>query len=127
MHLRGGVKIGARDDKEDTSNKWGTKAKDSSLGFLVGGGVDFALMEDLTLYADVGYANGIYLNNTSADHSDCLDFGIGVTKSYDACSVSAGFVGATNGYGMYNTTYTDNGDTKYPFSWGIPLRVSYSF
>ena len=62
-----------------------------------------------------------------AGTKNVMNFGIGVQKDYEGCSVSAGFVGATNGTGMYKTTYTDNGDTKYPFSWGIPLRVSYSF
>ena len=123
IHAQVGTKIGTY----KTGDKSDDYKKDGQLGLFFAAGVDYKLMEDLTLFGDVGYANGIYMSNSVADHKDCLNFGLGIQKSYDACSVSAGFVGATNGYGMYKTTYTDNGDTKYPFSWGIPLRVSYSF
>ena len=124
IHVQGGVKIGTwKKGNEDKDYE-----KDGQLGFLVAGGVDYKLMEDLTLYADVGFANGIYMKNSDADNTDCLNFGVGVTKDYgEGCSVSAGFVGATNGNGMYTTTYKDGTDTKYPFSWGIPLVITYSF
>ena len=127
IHARVGTKLNCPDLKEDDNGN--IKEKDGQFGFLVGAGVDYALMDDLTLYADFGYANGIYWSCSTADNTDCLDFGIGVTKDYgEGCSVSAGFVGATNGNGMYDTTYTDdNGDTQYPFSWGIPLVITYSF
>ena len=122
IHAQVGTKIGTYLIDKDGKNK-----KDGQFGIFVAGGVDYKVMEDVKVFADVGYANGIYLSNKNADNTDCMNFGIGVQKDYEGCSVSAGFVGATNGYGMYQTTYTDNGDTKYPFSWGIPLRVSYSF
>jgi hypothetical protein len=119
VHAQFGTKLNAPDAEKEKG--------DGQLGFLVAGGVDYKIMDDLTLYADAGYANGVYMKNTTADHSDCMNFGLGVTKDYgEGCSVSAGFVGATNGYGMYDTTYTD-GDKKYPFSWGIPLVITYSF
>jgi len=123
VHAQFGVKLNCPDKKELKKEN-----KDGKLGFLVAGGVDYKIMDDLTLYANAGYANGIYAKLSSAEHSDILDFGIGVTKDYgEGCSVSAGFVGATNGKGMYDTTYTDNDETKYPFSWGIPLVITYSF
>lgn len=122
IHAQVGTKIGTYLIDKDGKNK-----KDGQFGIFVAGGVDYKLADDLKLFADVGYADGIYLSNKNADNTDCMNFGIGVQKDYEGCSVSAGFVGATNGTGMYKTTYTDNGDTKYPFSWGIPLRVSYSF
>jgi hypothetical protein len=127
LHAQFGVKLNCPDLKDDATSDYGIKAKDGQLGFLVAGGVDYKIMDDLTLYANAGYANGIYKSLSSEDHSDVLDFGIGVTKDYgEGCSVSAGFVGATNGVGMYDATYTD-GEKKYPFSWGIPLVITYSF
>ena len=121
VHAQFGTKLNAPDVKKEKA--------DGQLGFLVAGGVDYKIMDDLTLYADAGYANGVYMKNTTEDKSDCVNFGLGVTKDYgEGCSVSAGFVGATNGYGMYSTEYKkDNGDTEKAFSWGIPLVITYSF
>ena len=113
IHAQFGTKLNCPDIKKEKG--------DGQLGFLIAGGVDYAVMDDLSVYGDVGYVNGVYRSYTSADKSDSVNFGVGVTKSFDAGSISAGFVGATNNFNPMYTTY-DNA-----FSWGIPLRVSVGF
>ena len=112
-----GTKINNLDSKksaEESEYKTG-------FGFLAGVGVDYALDGGIGIFADVRYANGIYHKNTSADNSDCLVLGAGVTKGFSNGKIGAAFEGATNSNGRYN--YKDSKQ----FAWEIPVVFEYCF
>ena len=118
VHARVGTKINNYDAKktaEDGDYKTG-------FGFLAGAGVDYALEDGIGLFADVRYANNIYKSNTSADKSDCLTIGAGVTKGFSNGKIGAAFEGCTNGKGRYKPNKEGDG-----FSWEIPVKFEYWF
>ena len=116
IHARVGTVIGSAYEKKDSYEK------DGGFGFLVGAGVDYALMESLTLFGQVDYADGIYWNASKKDDTDVLDFGIGVKKDYgDGCSIAVAFEGATNNNGVFKLEKADD------FAWCVPIVITYSF
>ena len=113
IHAIVGTKISAADAKEGKA--------DGAFGFLFGAGVDYNLDGGIGLFADVRYANGIFCKGTSADNSDCLTLGAGVTKGFSNGLIGVAFEGATNSQGRYLEK-----DEK-QFSWEIPVRFEYWF
>ena len=115
--------------------------------FFVGAGVDYAIMDGLSLAADVRYmSNGKGVNNIGdykgygKDKDEgAISFLVGVNKSVSSNgSLGIGFQGATNGCGLVmndgsgiqaGKSYTlgkDGGDGD-EFVWAIPVSVSVWF
>lgn len=117
-HLLAGVAINAADTKEN---------KDDALGFSFGVGADYDLGEGLGVFADVRYANGIWMNSTSADNSDNLVFGLGVEKGWSNGKIGIAFEGSTNNNGRYNITDDKGADKADAFAWEIPVKFEYWF
>ena len=94
--------------------------------FQIGAGVDYIIMDGLTLNADVRYKNVGY-GKKGDDGS--VSFLAGVVKSVGGnASLQAGFQGSTNGCGLVNTEDTgilavENDD----FVWAIPVGLSVFF
>ena len=105
--------------------------------FFVGAGVDYAIMDGLSLAADVRYmSNGKGVNNIKdykgygKDKDEgAISFLVGVNKSVGSNgSIGIGFQGATNGCGFVQS----NGaglvaDATDDFVWAIPVSVSVWF
>ena len=93
--------------------------------FQIGAGVDYVIMDGLTLNADVRYKNVGY----GKDKDDgSVSFLAGVVKSVGGnASLQAGFQGSTNGCGLVQA------DTGIPavenddFVWAIPVGLSVFF
>ena len=93
--------------------------------FQIGAGVDYVIMDGLTLNADVRYMNVGY----GKDKDDgSVSFLAGVVKSVGGnASLQAGFQGSTNGCGLVQA------DTGIPavenddFVWAIPVGLSVFF
>lgn len=117
-HLLAGVAINAADTKEN---------KDDALGFSFGVGADYDLGEGLGVFADVRYANGIWMNSTSADNSDNLVFGLGVEKGWSNGKIGIAFEGSTNNNGRYKITDDKNVAKADAFAWEIPVKFEYWF
>lgn len=117
-HLLAGVAINAADTKEN---------KDDALGFSFGVGADYDLGEGLGVFADVRYANGIWMNSTSADNSDNLVFGLGVEKGWSNGKIGIAFEGSTNNNGRYTITDDKNVAKADAFAWEIPVKFEYWF
>lgn len=117
-HLLAGVAINAADAKEN---------KDDALGFSFGVGADYDLGEGLGVFADVRYANGIWMNSTSADNSDNLVFGLGVEKGWSNGKIGIAFEGSTNNNGRYTITDDKNVAKADAFAWEIPVKFEYWF
>lgn len=115
VHLAVGTKLNTVDNSKTDDSKY-----DGNLGFAIGAGADYSLDNGIGFFGDVRYANGIYMDNTSADKSDCLTLGLGVEKNFSNGKIGIAFEGATNGKGRY--TYEDNA-----FAWEIPVKVEYFF
>ncbi|WP_273467050.1 hypothetical protein [Treponema succinifaciens] len=116
--------------------------------FFVGAGVDYAIMDGLSLAADVRYmSNGKGVNNIKdykgygKDKDEgAISFLVGVNKSVGSNgSIGIGFQGATNNCGLvtndgsgivggksYSWDKDDNGDND-NFVWAIPVSVSVWF
>ena len=112
--------------------------------FFVGGGIDYAIMDGVSLAADVRYMSNAKAggNGFGKDGDEgAISFLIGVNKSVGSNgSLGVGFQGATNGCGLvtaggdsnglvagYNPvpgTVTGDGDE---FVWAIPVSVSVWF
>jgi len=119
VHGRVGTLIGTGYSKKDDFEK------DGGFGFLVGGAVEYKVMEDLSLIGEVDYANGIYANRSTADNMDVVDFGIAVSKSYANGKVVAGFEGTTNNNNAPVNAYTTNKADE--FGWCVPICFEYWF
>ena len=121
--------------------------------FFVGAGVDYAIMDGLSLAADVRYmsnAKGFDTTDSEAlsnwkgygkdNDEGAISFLIGVNKSVGSNgSIGIGFQGATNNCGLvtndgsgivggksYSWDKDDNGDND-NFVWAIPVSVSVWF
>lgn len=112
--------------------------------FFVGGGIDYAIMDGVSLAADVRYMSNAKAGGKGFGKDGdegAISFLIGVNKSVGSNgSLGVGFQGATNGCGLvtaggdsnglvagYNPlpgTVTGDGDE---FVWAIPVSVSVWF
>lgn len=124
VHVRAGSKIGVYDAGETTKKG---KLVDDAVGFLVGGAVDFKLddfadaLANTKAFIEADYANGVYLNGSSADNMDTLTFGVGLVKGYSNGQVGIAFEGTTNNKGVYTLDKADK------FGWCVPIQFQYSF
>ena len=124
FNMNGGVKLFKNSDFDP---KWG-----------IGAGVDYVIMEGLTLNADVRYIsetkyskNGFKIDG----NDDSVSFLIGATKTIGSNgNIGIGFQGATNGSGfsafeayknkknvITDRAYSDN------FAWCVPVMFNLSF
>lgn len=105
--------------------------------FFVGAGVDYAIMDGLSLAADVRYMSNAKSAKEAKDiksygkdgDEGAISFLIGVNKSVGSNgSIGVGFQGATNGCGFTWGTGDDIGGLKAnaadDFVWAIPVSVS---
>ena len=94
--------------------------------FQIGAGVDYVIMDGLTLNADVRYKNVGY-GKKGDDGS--VSFLAGVVKSVGGnASLQAGFQGSTNGCGLVNADGTGiPAVEKDDFVWAIPVGLSVFF
>jgi hypothetical protein len=102
-------------------NKPGDVKKDGAFGFGFGGEVEYALSNGITVFGDVRYANGILLDQTSADKKDTLTFGAGLWKGFSNGNFGVAFEATTNGVNAQADIY-DNA-----MAWQVPVRWEYSF
>lgn len=116
VHLAVGTKLNTVDNSKTDDSKY-----DGNLGFAIGAGADYSLDNGIGFFGDVRYANGIYMDNTSADKSDCLTLGLGVEKNFSNGKIGIAFEGATNNKGLYPLKDND------AFAWEIPVKVEYWF
>ena len=93
--------------------------------FQIGAGVDYVIMDGLTLNADVRYKNVGY----GKDKDDgSVAFLAGVVKSVGGnASLQAGFQGSTNGCGLVQADTGIPAVEKDDFVWAIPVGLSVFF
>ena len=97
--------------------------KDNAFG--IGAGVDYVIMDGLTLNADVRYKNVGY-GKKGDDGS--VSFLAGVVKSVGGnASLQAGFQGSTNGCGLVQADTGIPAIEKDDFVWAIPVGLSVFF
>lgn len=121
VHGLFGVNIGA--DLKESGNTDLIEKDSGAVGFSLGAGLDYNLgefIEGVSAFADVRYASGIWVANTSADKTDCVTFGLGLQKNFSNGLIGIGFEGTTHGTGRYN--YKDQG-----FAWEVPVKFEYFF
>lgn len=93
--------------------------------FQIGAGVDYVIMDGLTLNADVRYKNVGY-GKKGDDGS--VSFLAGVVKSVGGnASLQAGFQGSTNGCGLVQANTGIPAVEKDDFVWAIPVGLSVFF
>lgn len=124
FNMAGGVKLYKNSDFDP---KWG-----------IGAGVDYVIMEGLTLNADVRYVSETKYSVggwTYDGNDDSVSFLIGATKTIGSNgNIGIGFQGATNGSGfsafdayknkknvITDSDYSDN------FAWCVPVMFNLSF
>ena len=93
--------------------------------FQIGAGVDYVIMDGLTLNADVRYKNVGY----GKDKDDgSVSFLAGVVKSVGGnASLQAGFQGSTNGCGLVQADTGIPAVEKDDFVWAIPVGLRVFF
>ena len=90
--------------------------------FIVGAGVDYAIMDGLTLNADVRYKSETSIDG-NGQKDDGISFLVGVDKTVGSNgSIGLGFQGVTNGQGFNGTLKNQD-----KFAWAVPLKVQVSF
>ena len=93
--------------------------------FQIGAGVDYVIMDGLTLNADVRYKNVGY---GKKDDDGSVAFLAGVVKSVGGnASLQAGFQGSTNGCGLVQEDTGIPAVEKDDFVWAIPVGLSVFF
>lgn len=112
FHLQFGSNINSADKAE--------RKADGAFGFVVAGGIDWTVLDNVLLNLDVRYANGIYMADSSDDNTDCFTAGVGIAKNWSNGLLGIGFECATNGYGRYSQDPDG-------FVWTIPVKFQYSF
>ena len=125
FNMVGGIKLFKDDDMDP---KWG-----------IGAGVDYVIMEGLTLNADVRYISETKYskNGVKTDgNDDSVSFLVGAAKTIGSNgNIGIGFQGATNGSGFSafgankNKTvdgYTEAGYSD-KFAWCVPVMFNLSF
>ncbi|MFA6855964.1 MAG: hypothetical protein WCR31_02035 [Treponema sp.] len=120
IHAAVGTKINQM-DKKDGIDAGDKVIEKSGFGMAFGAGADYAFENSIGAFVDVRYANSIYQNATSADDSDNMTLGAGVTKGFSNGVFGVAFEGSTNGGGHYTLAKPDD------FSWAIPVKVEYWF
>ena len=104
------------------------KNSDIDPRFGIGGGVDYTIMDGLTMNADVRY-----ISETKADgydgEDDAVSFLLGVSKGFSNGSLGVGFEGVTNGAGFSSIAAgkDDKGKTHDGFMWCVPVVFTFSF
>lgn len=98
----------------------GDGKEDGAFGFSVGAGIDWSVLDNVPVFLDVRYANGVYMAHDSSDNNDCFTVAAGVSKKWSNGELGIAFECATNGYGRY----THDADE---FVWTIPVKFEYSF
>lgn len=121
-HFIFGVSINGADKKADDVKL------DGAVGFSLGAGVDYSLAEfaeGVGVFADVRYASGLWVADTSADKNDTVTFGLGVEKGWSNGKIGIAFEGTThassNNFGRYNYKDAD------AFAFEVPVKVEYWF
>ena len=90
--------------------------------FDVGAGINYALLDGLTLVADVRYHSETKGDYQKAE-DDGISFLVGVDKTVGSNGIiGVGFQGVTNGRGFNNTLKNQD-----KFAWAVPLKVQVSF
>lgn len=104
------------------------KNSDIDPRFGIGGGVDYTIMDGLTMNADVRY-----ISETKADRydgeDDAVSFLLGVSKGFSNGSLGVGFEGITNGAGFSSIAAgtDDKGKVHDGFMWCVPVVLTFSF
>ena len=118
VSLAGGVKLFKNSGFDP---KWG-----------IGAGVDYVVMDGLTLNTDVRYIsetkyskNGIKVDGKD----DAVSFLVGVSKGFSNGSLGVGFEGITNGIGFSEIPAgkDDKGKAHDGFMWCVPVVLTFSF
>ena len=105
----GGIKLFKNDDYDP---KWG-----------IGAGVDYVVMDGLTVNADIRYMSETKLNGNGKE-DDSLSFLVGAAKTIGSnASLGVGFEGATNGGGFATFSAAKND----AFTWCVPVMFNLSF
>lgn len=128
IHGLVGTKIDCADTRKDKDDPADTK-EDGQLGYQIGLGIDYAFEKTVSVFADVRYANGIYMDGASYkkgidgayNKADCITAGAGIVKGFSNGSIGIGVECATNDYGRYSMKSSDD------MAWEIPIRFEYSF
>ena len=114
VSLAGGVKLFKNSGFDP---KWG-----------IGAGVDYVVMDGLTMNADVRY-----ISETKADgydgEDDAVSFLVGVSKGFSNGALGVGFEGITNGIGFSEIPAgkDDKGKAHDGFMWCVPVVLTFSF
>ena len=109
FNMVGGIKLFKDDDMDP---KWG-----------IGAGVDYVVMDGLTVNADIRYMSETKYDGNGAE-DDSLSFLIAAAKTIGSnASLGVGFEGATNGGGFstFKAAKTD------AFAWCVPVMFNLSF
>ncbi len=117
INVIGGVMLNSKDTKK------GDFKSSGALGFRFGVEGEYSLSNGIGFFAQVEYANGIWMKNDSSDKNDCLTFGLGATKGFSNGVIGVAFEGTTNGYGLYGGKMTANDD----FHFEVPVKIEYWF
>ena len=109
FNMVGGIKLFKNDDIDP---KWG-----------IGAGVDYVVMDGLTLNADIRYMSETKVNGNGSE-DDSLSFLVAAAKTIGSnASLGVGFEGATNG-GGFSTFDAAKNDA---FTWCVPVMFNLSF
>ena len=118
INIIGGLMLNSKDTKE------GDFKASGALGFRFGVEGEYSLSNGIGFFAQVEYANGIWMASNSDDNNDCLTFGLGATKGFSNGVIGVAFEGTTNGYGRYGNKVMANADD---FHWEVPVKLEYWF
>ncbi|WP_296028774.1 hypothetical protein [uncultured Treponema sp.] len=109
FNMVGGIKLFKNDDYDP---KWG-----------IGAGVDYVVMDGLTVNADIRYMSETKVNGNGSE-DDSLSFLVAAAKTIGSnASLGVGFEGATNG-GGFSTFDAAKNDA---FAWCVPVMFNLSF
>ena len=111
--------------------------KQDGFGFQVGLSAEYEVIENVPVWLDLRYANGVYMDKDSSSGNDCWTFGVGASKRWSNAELGLGFAMATNGYGTAHSTDTDTDTTMSSAAhwdrtnrslvWAIPVKFQYNF
>ena len=124
INIIGGLKLNNKDVKGVSDNNFSDFKAAGQLGFRFGVEGEYSLSNGIGVFAQVEYANGIYMSSNSGDNNDCLTFGLGATKGFSNGVIGVAFEGTTNGYGRYGSKVMA---AKDDFHWEVPVKLEYWF